>query len=57
MTFKRSCYLAILLLLILTTGSLVVKIVIRKIAHRKQEVKVALSAEVNPPYLYTNKKE
>ncbi|MBU7217043.1 amino acid ABC transporter substrate-binding protein [Staphylococcus gallinarum] len=55
MTFKRSCYLAILLLLILTTAACG-KDSNSQNSSSKQEVKVALSAEVNPPYLYTNKK-
>ncbi|MCD8920492.1 amino acid ABC transporter substrate-binding protein [Staphylococcus gallinarum] len=55
MTFKRSCYLAILLLLILTTAACD-KDSNSQNSSSKQEVKVALSAEVNPPYLYTNKK-
>ena len=55
MTFKRSCYLAILLLLILTTAACGKDSNSQK-SSSKQEVKVALSAEVNPPYLYTNKK-
>ncbi|MCD8900178.1 amino acid ABC transporter substrate-binding protein [Staphylococcus gallinarum] len=55
MTFKRSCYLAILLLLILTTSACG-KDSNSQNSSSKQEVKVALSAEVNPPYLYTNKK-
>ncbi|MCD8844831.1 amino acid ABC transporter substrate-binding protein [Staphylococcus gallinarum] len=55
MTFKRSCYLAILLLLILTTAACG-KDSNSQNGSSKQEVKVALSAEVNPPYLYTNKK-
>ncbi|MCD8784982.1 amino acid ABC transporter substrate-binding protein [Staphylococcus gallinarum] len=55
MTLKRSCYLAILLLLILTTAACG-KDSNSQNSSSKQEVKVALSAEVNPPYLYTNKK-
>lgn len=55
MTFKCSCYLAILLLLILTTAACG-KDSNSQNSSSKQEVKVALSAEVNPPYLYTNKK-